>query len=320
MGPGSRAFRDSNRDLIYAPDPESDAPLPADPLRRPACGRYRRARCCRCPRWRRRGDGHRRRRGRRRSISRLTRRTGSPTRSGVGTPCARRAFETGNARALVGATVSARGLPGAGAVLRVRSAKPGRDVTVRKRTPAAPLGAWSAGDERERGWRAAPPPRPDQRGGTPVSQEHRRGAVQLQQRPARRRTRSPRSATPSLDGSRSLKAFYEEESKGRLAISGDGLRLVHDRRDDRRLRLVDVAHTGLERGQRRRGQPELVHQRDVRVPHTSECGWAGLGYVPGQYTYINGTLERPGHDPRARPQLRPGPQQRARTASSAGRG
>ena len=25
-------------------------------------------------------------------------------------------------------------------------------------------------------------------------------------------------------------------------------------------------------------------------PNTNQCGWAGLGYVPGQYSYINGTL------------------------------
>ena len=63
----------------------------------------------------------------------------------------------------------------------------------------------------------------------------------------------------------SLKTFYEEESKGRMTDRGDGLRLVHDQRDDHRLRLADVAHARLERGDRGRSQPERVHERDVHL-------------------------------------------------------
>ena len=112
----------------------------------------------------------------------------------------------------------------------------------------------------------------------------------------------------------SLKTFYEEESKGRMTIGAtvygwytiDATTTGCDWRTWHTLGWNAATAAGV----------NLSAFTNVMFiwPQTSECGFAGVGYVPGSYTYINGTLSvqvmthELGHNfgprPRERAQLR----------------
>ena len=88
----------------------------------------------------------------------------------------------------------------------------------------------------------------------------------------------------------SLKTFYEEESKGRMTIGAtvygwytiDATTTGCDWRTWHTLGWNAATAAGV----------NLSAFTNVMFiwPQTSECGFAGVGYVPGSYTYINGTL------------------------------
>jgi hypothetical protein len=93
-----------------------------------------------------------------------------------------------------------------------------------------------------------------------------------------------------LESGTSAKAFYEEESKGRLTISGSvfGWYTINDTTAG-----CDwpAWHTLAWNAANADGANLASYTNVMFVfPQTSACAWAGLGYVPGPYTYINGTL------------------------------
>ncbi len=102
-------------------------------------------------------------------------------------------------------------------------------------------------------------------------------------------TSTVQAALTSSTGS--LKAFYEEESKGRLTLGGsvfgwytiDAPTTGCDWRTWHTLGYNAAAAAGV----------NLASYTNVMFvwPYTSQCGFAGVGYVPGAYTYLNGTID-----------------------------
>ena len=86
-----------------------------------------------------------------------------------------------------------------------------------------------------------------------------------------------------------VKAFFEEESKGRMTVAGAVFGWY----------TISAATTGcdwqawhtLGWNAAAAGGVDLNAYTNVVFiwPYTSQCAWAGLGYVPGKYTYLNGT-------------------------------
>jgi chitodextrinase len=91
--------------------------------------------------------------------------------------------------------------------------------------------------------------------------------------------------------SSSLKAFYEEESKGRMTIGAsvygwytiDATTAGCDWRTWHDLGWAAATAAGVNLG--------AFTNVMFLWPRTSDCGFAGVGYVPGRYTYINGYLD-----------------------------
>ena len=91
-------------------------------------------------------------------------------------------------------------------------------------------------------------------------------------------------------GAPSLKTFYEEESKGRLSISGSVYGWY----------TIDASTTGCDWRTWHTLGLDKATAAGVNVssftnvifvwPKTSECGFAGVAYVPGKHAYMNGTL------------------------------
>ena len=91
-------------------------------------------------------------------------------------------------------------------------------------------------------------------------------------------------------GSGSVKAFYEEESKGGLTISGSVFGWYQIAATTANCDW-STWHTQAWNAATAAGVNLSAYTNVMFVfPNTSACGWAGLGYVPGPYTYINGTL------------------------------
>ena len=88
----------------------------------------------------------------------------------------------------------------------------------------------------------------------------------------------------------SLKTFYEEESKGRMTVGATVYGWY----------TIDATTTGCDwrtwhtlgwNAATAAGANLSTFTNVMFIwPQTSECGFAGVGYVPGSYTYINGTL------------------------------
>ena len=94
----------------------------------------------------------------------------------------------------------------------------------------------------------------------------------------------------ALDGSGTgVRAFFEEESKGRMTVAGAVFGWY----------TINAATIGcdwqawhaLGWNAATAGGVDLNAYTNVMFiwPYTSQCAWAGLGYVPGKYTYLNGT-------------------------------
>jgi hypothetical protein len=188
-------------------------------------------------------------------------------------------FERGNARQLVGARVSLTGMP-TGNGLRVRDTK-GGDVDVRREGRVEALGSWEgdgAGARSAGTTEAAPVAKSvavvlmnfNDLSSTPFSKSQVRDAL--------------------LDGGGSAKRFFEEESKGRLTVSGAVFGWYT-------LNTTAAGcnwsswHTLAWNAANAQGANLESYTNVMFVfPNTSACSWAGLGYVPGRYTYINGTM------------------------------
>ena len=89
----------------------------------------------------------------------------------------------------------------------------------------------------------------------------------------------------------SLKAFYEEESKGRMTVGATVYGWY----------TIDAKTTGCDwrtwhtlgwNAATAAGVNLSAFTNVIFIwPRTSDCGFAGVGYVPGAYTYINGYLD-----------------------------
>ncbi len=92
------------------------------------------------------------------------------------------------------------------------------------------------------------------------------------------------------NSSTSAKRFFEEESKGRMTVSGAVFGWY----------TIDAATTGCNWGSWRTLAENAANADGANLasytnvmfvfPNTSACGWAGLGYVPGNITYLNGNI------------------------------
>ncbi len=90
-------------------------------------------------------------------------------------------------------------------------------------------------------------------------------------------------------GGTSVKAFFEEESKGRMSVAGSVFGWY----------TINASTTGcdwptwhtLGWNAATAGGVDLNAYTNVMFlwPNTSQCGFAGLGYAPGSFTYLNGT-------------------------------
>ena len=93
----------------------------------------------------------------------------------------------------------------------------------------------------------------------------------------------------ALTGSTSVKAFFEEESKGRMTVTGAVFGWY----------TIPAATTGCDWQTWHILGWNVATAAGVNLdaytnvmfiwPNTSQCAFAGLGYVPGKYTYLNGT-------------------------------
>ena len=112
--------------------------------------------------------------------------------------------------------------------------------------------------------------------------------------------------------------LHEPEGLLRGGVEGphDGLgirlRLVHDRRQHHRLRLAYLAHPRREQGNGGGRQPVRVHERHVHLAEDDRVRVRRRRLRARQALVHQRHPQRPGHDPRGRPQLRHQPLERAR--------
>ncbi len=206
-------------------------------------------------------------------------------------------FRSGNPRSLVGARVTLTGTRSKG-VLDVASGRPGRTLKVREKTRATGMTNWAAetSDGTTQGGMAASAAAP-----TAVGQEHRRRDVQLHrpQDPAVHEDAGPGRAAQQLDRAQALlRGGVEGPHDGHRAPSFGWYTInvaTH------RLRL-DGPGTPWPGTRPTPPAPTSTSYTNVMflLPNTSDCAFAGLGYVPGQVHLPQRDDQRPGHDPRAR--------------------
>ncbi|HYO42814.1 MAG TPA: hypothetical protein VES19_06395 [Candidatus Limnocylindrales bacterium] len=197
-------------------------------------------------------------------------------------------FEQGDASGLTGARVSLTGIR-SGRVLRVTSANPRAGaVRVREAAAVSALGAW---ETEATGMTGAS-------GGSTTTATVEAAAVaksvavvmfnftDLRSTPYTR----TEVANALVNSTASVRGFYEEESKGRMTLTGSVFGWYQ----------LNVASTGcdwttwhsLAWAAANAAGANLESYTNVAFvfPNTSACGWAGLGYVPGRYTYLNGNI------------------------------
>ena len=197
-------------------------------------------------------------------------------------------FERGNPRAISGSRVTVTGRR-LGHALRVRSAKPGPDLVVRRQRRAADSGgAWAAEVD----------------GSSALSGGVNTDATVAETVVAKKiavvlfnftnLTKTPFTKSQVQDSltnsSTSARRFFEEESKGRMTVSGAVFGWY----------TIDAATTGCNWGSWRTLAENAANADGANLasytnvmfvfPNTSACGWAGLGYVPGNITYLNGNI------------------------------
>jgi hypothetical protein len=197
-------------------------------------------------------------------------------------------FERGDPRSISGSRVTVTGTR-QGNALRVRSAEPGPDLVVRRQRPAADSGgAWAAevdGSGTLSGGVAT-------EGTVAETVVNKSIAVVLFN--FTNLTTKPFTKTQVrnalLDSSTSAKRFFEEESKGRMTVSGAVFGWY----------TIDSATTGCNWTSWRTLAWDAANAAGANLdsytnvmfvfPNTSDCYWAGLGYVPGNTTLLNGNI------------------------------
>jgi len=197
-------------------------------------------------------------------------------------------FDKGSASDLAGARVTVTGHR-SGRVLQVSSANPRAGaLRIRKAASVSALGAWETETSGTTGLS----------GGTATTATVEASAVgknvavvmfnftNLRTQPFTR----TEVANALVNSTTSAKRFFEEESKGRMTFSGSVFGWYQ----------LNVASTGcdwsswhtLAWNAANAAGANLESFTNVMFvfPNTSACAWAGLGYVPGKYTYLNGNI------------------------------
>ncbi len=196
-------------------------------------------------------------------------------------------FARGNARDLSGSRVTITGIRHGG-VLRVASAAPGGgSLRVRSKATESALGVWeteTSGTTASSGGVSAAT--------VEAAAVAKTVAVVLFNFTDIRTTPYTKSQVQDalVNSSASAKRFFEEESKGRMTMSGAVFGWYQ----------LNVASAGcdwaawhtLAWNAANADGANLGSYTNVMFvfPNTSACPWAGLGYVPGSYTYLNGTI------------------------------
>ena len=93
-----------------------------------------------------------------------------------------------------------------------------------------------------------------------------------------------------INSSTSLKAYYEEESRGRLTVSGQVFGWYQIAASTAGCDWSTWHNQGWNAATTAGVNLSSYTHVMFVFPNTNQCGWAGLGYVPGPYSYINGTL------------------------------
>ena len=100
-----------------------------------------------------------------------------------------------------------------------------------------------------------------------------------------------RSSAGSSSTTRLGHAYYQDASVGQLSMSGDVT--VGSRFPMTTLVATTAAGAALARtaAPERRRQPVELHEHRLRVADSqASCGWAGLAYLPGRDSWINGSM------------------------------
>jgi chitodextrinase len=193
-------------------------------------------------------------------------------------------FEDGGSDKLAGATVTVTGTRN-GRALHLGSSKPGADLKVlRKARGGGALATYAA----EGGTGGTTAAQTMEQAQSVVNKSFAVVLINFSNLKTQPWTKS--QVQTALTGSASLKAFYEEESKGRMAITGDVFGWY----------TIDATTTGcdwrtwhtLGYNAAQAAGANLTSYTNVMFiwPQTNECGFAGVGYVPGSYSYLNGTI------------------------------
>lgn len=197
-------------------------------------------------------------------------------------------FERGDPRPLSGSRVTVTGTR-LGHALRVRSAEPGPDLVVRGRGARADAsGAWAAepdGSGTFSGGVAA-------EGTVAETVVAKSIAVVLFNFTDLKTTPFTKTQVQNalLNSSTSTKQFFEEESKGRMTVSGAVFGWYTITATTAGCNWSSW-HTLAWNAANADGANLSAYTNVMFVfPNTSACQWAGLGYVPGNYTYLNGTI------------------------------
>ena len=171
-----------------------------------------------------------------------------------------------------------------GKTLHVASSRPGRDLKVLRKATTQELGALQTTDGQ---------------GGTTTAEGGSTTAATVTKNVAvilinfKDNTAQPfakSTVQTAMTGSAtSLKKFVEEDSKGRWALNATVYGWYTINATSTSCNWSDWATLGGERRDRRRREPLLVHEPDVhRAADTSACGWAGVAYVNGPKSMLNG--------------------------------
>ena len=202
-------------------------------------------------------------------------------------------FADGGPDGLGGATVTVTGRR-AGMALDVATSRPGRSLRVIREAPSLALGGSPVTVEALDGTgtltsAATTDATAEGTTASPVAKSFALILINFTDLKTQPFTKS--AAQAALTGSSgSLKAFYEEESKGRMTVTGTAYGWY----------TIDATTTGCDW----RAWHTLAYNAAAAAgvnfasfsnvifawPQTNQCGFAGVAYVPGVYSYLNGTL------------------------------